>query len=178
MYQLKPDFMKSAIIISLLAFGMNATTKAQCPINDIFVTRDLQTIATIIDNNTDCIKQALAYNPDYANFKIYLDYLYNTSNPWVYHTNPEKEKLFTEFYSKWGKDYPTLLSKAPASDEFYKAINEMVATDPEFFAQNKPTKIPLKYKEWLYVKDLNRKYGVQTVIHAENAAAKIANLPA
>ncbi|MDB5009800.1 MAG: hypothetical protein JWQ06_589, partial [Mucilaginibacter sp.] len=42
----------------------------------------------------------------------------------------------------------------------------------------KPTKIPLKYKEWLYVKDLNRKYGVQTVIHAENAAAKIANLPA
>ncbi|HEY0245653.1 MAG TPA: hypothetical protein VGC01_08830 [Mucilaginibacter sp.] len=155
---------------------MNATTKAQCPINDILVTRDLQTIAAIIDDNTDCIKQALSQNPEYANYKEYLDYLYNTSSPWVYHTNPEKEKMFADFYAKHGAEYPTLLSKAPESADFYKDMQAIVASDPEFFAQSKATKIPLKYKAWLYVKDLNRKYGEQTVLHAENAAGKVANL--
>src|SRR5471030_1960444 len=68
--------MKRVFIVCLLALGMNATTKAQCPINEILVTRDLSTIATMIDNNTECIKQSLAFNPEYANFKMYLDYLY------------------------------------------------------------------------------------------------------
>ena|ERR1700761_1824126 len=169
--------MKRVFIVCLLALGMNATTKAQCPINEILVTRDLSSIASMIDNNTECIKQALVYNPEYSNFKVYLDYLYNTSSPWIYHTNPEKEKLFADFYSKWGKEYPTLLSEMPMNGEFYKAMKEMVATDPAFFKQEKRTLIPSKYKEWLYVQDLNRKYGVNAVIHAENAAAKIANLP-
>jgi hypothetical protein len=169
--------MKRVFIVCLLALGMNATTKAQCPINEILVMRDLSNIANMIDNNTECIKQALVYNPEYTGFKMYLDYLYNTSSPWVYHTNPEKEKLFADFYSKWGKEYPSLRSEMPMNGEFYKAMKEMVATDPAFFKQEKRTLIPSKYKEWLYVQDLNRKYGVNAVIHAENAAAKIANLP-
>jgi hypothetical protein len=168
--------MKRVFTVCLLALGMSAATKAQCPINEILVTRDLQAIAMMIDNNTECIKQALTQNPEYANFKVYIDYLYNTSSPWIYHTNPQKEKLFTDFYSKWGKEYSCLHAAVPVSAEFYKAVDEMVATDPAFFAQNKPTKIPSKYKEWLYVQDLNRKYGVMSVLHAENAAAKIANL--
>jgi hypothetical protein len=166
--------MKSALIIGLLAFSMSA--KAQCPIDDIIGTRDLQTIATMIDNNTDCIKIALATNPEYADFKVYLDYLYNSSRPWVYHTNPDKEKLFSDFYAKWGTLYPNLHADLPVTGEFYKAMKEMVATDPVFFAQNKHSLIPSKYKEWMYVQDLNRKYGTLAVIHAENAAAKIANL--
>ena len=169
--------MKRVFIVCLLALGMNATTKAQCPITEILVTRDLSTIASMIDNNTECIKQELVYNPQYSNFKVYLDYLYNTSSPWIYHTNPQKEKLFADFYAKWGKEYPTLRSDMPMNGEFYKAMKEMVATDPKYFAQNTRTLIPSKYKEWMYVQDLNRKYGVQSVIHAENAAAKIANLP-
>jgi len=169
--------MKRVFIVCLLALGMNATTKAQCPINDILATRDLSTIANMIDNNTECIKQSLAYNPEYANFKLYLDYLYNTSSTWIYHTNPQKEKLFNEFYTKWGKDYPNLKADMPEKGEFYKAMKEMVATDPAYFAQATRTLIPTKYKEWLYVQDLNRKYGVNAVIHAENAAAKIANMP-
>ena len=170
--------MKSALIIVFLAFGLTATTKAQCPINDILATRDLQTIATMIDNNTDCIKQALSTNQEYSNFKVYLDYLYNSSAPWIYHTNPDKEKLFADFYNKWWASYPTLLSKTPTSDEFYKAINEMVATDPEYFKQTRQTKIPVAYKHWMYVQDLTRKYGTAAVLNAENAAAKIANLHA
>jgi len=169
--------MKRVFIVCLMALGMNATTKAQCPITEILVTRDLSTIASMIDNNTECIKQELVYNPQYSNFKVYLDYLYNTSSPWIYHTNPQKEKLFADFYAKWGKEYPTLRSDMPMNGEFYKAMKEMVATDPKYFAQNTRTLIPSKYKEWMYVQDLNRKYGVQSVIHAENAAAKIANLP-
>src|SRR5258708_37174738 len=104
--------MKKALLICLLAFGMSATGKAQCPINEILTTRDPQNIASLIENNTDCIKQSLTQNTDYTGFKVYLDYLYNSSSPWVYHTNPEKEKLFTEFYSKWGKEYPAVRSAA------------------------------------------------------------------
>jgi hypothetical protein len=167
--------MKRTLIICLLAFGMKAA-KAQCPINDILATRDLQIIATMIDNNTDCIKTALSTNPDYYDFKTYLDYMYNASAPWIYHTNPDKEKLFTDFYAKWGKLYPSLHADMPMEGEFYKAMKEMVATDPQYFAQTKRSLIPAKYKEWLYVHDLEAKYGVMTVVHAENAAAKIANL--
>ena len=170
--------MKSVLIVCLLALGMNATTKAQCPINEILVTKDLQTVASMIDNNTECIKQSLAFNPQYQGFKVYVDYLYNSSAPWVYHTNPQKEKLFTDFYAKWGTQYPNLHADLPESGEFYKAMKEMVATDPEFFKQDKRTLIPAKYKEWMYVQDLTRKYGQQAVAHLGNAAAKIANLPA
>ncbi len=166
--------MKNLLVICLLAFSISA--KAQCPINDILVTRDLQAIANMIDNNTDCIKQALVQNPDYENFRLYLDYLYNTSSAWIYHTNPAKEKLFDEFYKTWGEEYPTLRSPAPTSEAFYKAMNAMVATDPAFFEQKKITKIPIKYKQWLYVKDMNRKYGEHAVVSLANAAAKIANL--
>jgi hypothetical protein len=167
--------MKKALLLCLLAFGMNATVNAQCPINDILTTRDPQTITSLIENNTDCIKQALTQNPEYENFKMYLDYIYNTSQAWVYHAYPEKEKQFAEFYNTWGKDYPTMRSPLPESPEFYKAMNAIVATDPAFFEQKKVTKIPLKYMHWLYVKHMNQKYGEQAVLNLTNAAAKIAN---
>lgn len=166
--------MKNILIICLIAFGMKAV--AQCPINDILTTRDPQNIANLIENNTDCIKQSLAQNPDYETFKIYLDYLYNSSKMWIYHTNPDKEKLFTDFYATWGKEYPSLRAPAPTSEGFYTAMQAMVATDPAFFAQGKVTKIPAKYKQWLYVQDMNKKYGVHAIINLANAAAKIANL--
>jgi hypothetical protein len=169
--------MKNALLIGLLVFGVNLTTKAQCPINEILTTRDPQTIASLIDNNTDCIKQALTQNPDYVSFKLYVDYLYNTSSPWIYHTNPDKEKLFAAFYAKWGKDYPTLQSAKPTNEEFYTAMQEMVATDPAFFAQPRATRIPIKYKQWLYVRDITEKYGERNIVLLTNAAAKIANLP-
>ncbi|MDB5117169.1 MAG: hypothetical protein JWQ79_2661 [Mucilaginibacter sp.] len=167
--------MKKVLLVCLVAFGMKAA--AQCPINEILTTRDPQIIASLIENNTDCIKQSLTQNPEYQNFKVYVDYLYNTSSPWVYHTNPDKEKLFNDFYAKWGDAYPTMRSTEPASPEFYKAVQAMVATDPAFFVQKKETKIPVRYKQWLYVKDITRKYGERNVILLTNAAAKIANLP-
>jgi hypothetical protein len=168
--------MKKIVLVCLLAFGMNAAM-AQCPINEILTTRDPSTIANLIDNNTDCIKQALTQNPDYQNYKVYVDYLYNTASPWVYHTNPAKEKLFADFYEKWGKDYPGLHAPKPTSEDFYKAVDAMVATDPVYFAQAKATKIPAKYIQWLYVRDITQKYGERNVIILTNAAAKIANLP-
>jgi hypothetical protein len=168
--------MKKALILCLLAFGINVATKAQCPINDILTTKDPQTIASMIENNTECIRQSLIQNPDFQNFRVYVDYLYNTSSPWIYHTNLQKENLFEDFYNKWGEAYPTMSSLKPENPEFYEAVKTMVATDPAFFAQKKETAIPIKYQQWLYVKTLVAKYGERNVVLLANATAKIANL--
>lgn len=168
--------MKNVFLACVLAFGVTATSKAQCPINEILTTRDIQTVANMIEGNTDCIKQELTQNEEYQGFKAYVDYLYNSTKPWIYHTNPEKEKLFTEFYTKWAKDYPTLNSAAAITDEFKKDMAAMVATDPAYFKQNKATAVPQKYREWLYVQDLKKRYGENKVLSLANAAAKIANL--
>jgi hypothetical protein len=167
--------MKKALMFCLLAFCISVA-KAQCPINEILTTKDPQTIAGLIEGNTDCIKQALTQNPEYQSFRSYVDYLYNTSAPWVYHTNPQKEKLFEDFYNTWGKVYPTMSSAAPVNFEFYAAIKTMIAADPAFFTQKKETKIPIKYQQWLHVKTLVAKYGERNVTLLANAASKIANL--
>ena len=166
--------MKNAILVCLMAFGLKAA--AQCPINEVLTTRDPQNITNLIENNTDCFKQALAQNADYAPFKTYLDYIYNTASDWVYNNYPEKDKQFNEFYAKWGKDYPTMTAKAPEIPEFYRDLAAMVATDPAFFAQKKATKMPLRYMQWLFVKNLKQKYGEQVVVNLANAAGKLANL--
>lgn len=168
--------MKKVLIACALAFGISATTKAQCPINEILTTRDIQNVANMIELNTDCLKAALTQNPEYQSFKTYVDFLYNNSRPWIYHTNPQKEKLFSNFYQKWGKDYPNLASAPPESEEFKKDIAAMIATDPEFFKQKKATAVPQQYKQWLYVQDLNRKYGEDKVLSLAVATSKIANL--
>ena len=168
--------MKKALMLCLLAFGINVATKAQCPINEILTTKDPQTIASLIENNTECIKESLTQIPEFQNFRVYVDYLYNTSRPWIYHTNLQKEKLFTDFYATWGQAYPTMSSTPPADPEFYEAIKTMVATDPAYFTQKKETKIPVKYQQWLYVKNLIAKYGERDVVALANAAGKVANL--
>lgn len=168
--------MKKALVLCLVAFGMSISAKAQCPINEILTTKEPQVIAGLIEANTDCIRQALTQNPEYQGFRVYVDYLYNTSTPWIFHTNLQKEKLFQDFYEKWGQAYPTMSSPAPADEEFYVAIKEMVATDPAYFVQHKETKIPIKYQQWLYVKNLLAKYGERNVMLLANATAKIANL--
>jgi hypothetical protein len=168
--------MKKALMFCLLAFGINMSTKAQCPINDILTTKDPQIIAGLIENNTDCLRQALTQNPEYQNFRVYVDYLYNTSSPWIYHTNLQKEKLFEDFYNTWGEVYPTMSSTTPLNSDFYDAVKAMIATDPAFFIQRKETKVPVKYQQWLYVKNLIAKYGERNIIQLANATAKIANL--
>jgi len=155
---------------------MSISAKAQCPINEILTTKEPQAIASLIDNNVDCIRQSLTQNPEYQNFRVYIDYLYNTSAPWIFHTNLQKEKLFADFYDRWGDAYPTMSSAAPTDLEFYAAIKEMVITDPVFFTQHKETKIPVKYQQWLYVKNLIAKYGERNIVLLANATAKIANL--
>ena len=168
--------MKKVLIACAFAFGISATTKAQCPINEILTTRDIQNVANMIEANTDCIKTALTQNSEYQSFKSYVDFLYNNTRQWIYHTNPQKEKLFGDFYQKWGKDYPSLAVAAPESEEFKKDIAAMIATDPEFFKQKKATTVPQQYKQWLYVQDLNRKYGENKVLSLAVATSKIANL--
>ena len=84
--------------------------------------------------------------------------------------------MFSDFYQKWGKDYPSLAVAAPESEEFKKDIAAMVATDPQFFKQKKATAVPQQYKQWLYVQDLNRKYGEDKVLSLAVATSKIANL--
>lgn len=168
--------MKRILILCLVAFGMSMPAKAQCPINEILTTKQPQAIATLIEANTDCIRQALTQSAEYRNFRVYVDYLYNTSIPWIFHTDLQKEKLFQDFYTTWGTAYPTMSSPAPVDPEFYAAIKEMVATDPAYFTQRKDTKIPIKYQQWLYVKNLVAKYGERNIILLANAAAKIANL--
>lgn len=168
--------MKRALMFCLVAFGMSISAQAQCPINEILTTKEPQVIATMIEANTDCIRQALTQNPEYQNFRVYVDYLYNTSAPWIYHSNLQKEKLFQDFYATWGQAYPTMSSAAPTDPNFYAALKEMVATDPAYFTQRKETKIPIKYKQWLYVKNLIAKYGERNVVLLANATSKIANL--
>jgi hypothetical protein len=170
--------MKKALMLCLVAFGVNVAAKAQCPINEILTTKEPQAIASLIEANTDCITQALTQGSEYQSFRVYVDYLYNTSSPWIFHTNPEKEKLFEDFYASWGKAYPTMSSPAPADPQFDAAIKTMIATDPGYFAQRRVTKIPVKYQQWLYVKNLVAKYGERNVMALANATAKIANLPA
>ncbi len=167
--------MKNVFLACLLALGLSVA-KAQCPITEILTTSDVQVVANMIESNTDCIKQSLTQNPEYQNFKIYVDRLYNGASPWIYHTYPVKEKLFNEFYAKWGKEYPNLKSTVPTSDEFKKDVAAMIATDPKFFAQIKPTDMPVRYKQWLYVQDLNKRYGENKVLSLANATSKIANL--
>ncbi|MFD0751327.1 hypothetical protein ACFQZS_14345 [Mucilaginibacter calamicampi] len=166
--------MKNAIFVCLMAFGLQAT--AQCPINEVLTTRSPQNITNLIENNTECFKQALTQNPEYAAFKTYLDYIYNTAADWIYNSYPEKDKQFNEFYAKWGKDYPTMTSPAPNIPEFYRELAAMVAADPQFFKQVRPTKMPLRYMQWVFVKNLKQKYGEQVVVNLANAAGKLANL--
>lgn len=168
--------MKKRLLLCLVAFGFGLAARAQCPISDILTTKEPQAIAALIDANTDCLQQALTQNPDYQNFRVYVDYIYNTSTPWIFHTNPQKEELFQDFYAKWGKVYPSMKSPMPDDPEFYAAIKEMIATDPTYFIQRKETKIPVKYQQWLYVKNLIAKYGERNVVALANATAKIANL--
>src|SRR4051812_39740713 len=131
--------MKKVLIICLLALGFNVA-KAQCPINDILTNKDPLVIAGLIEANTDCLKQSLTQSPEYASIRVYIDYVYNTSAPWIYHTNPQKEKLFEEFYETYGSIYPTISSNMPDNHDFYEAIKTMVATDPDYFAQKKETR--------------------------------------
>jgi hypothetical protein len=114
--------MKKVLLVCLLAFSMNAV--AQCPIDEILTTRDPQNIATLIENNTDCIKQSLTQNPEYQNFKVYIDYLYNTSSPWVYHTNPEKEKIFNNFYATWARPIQVYIHRRPHPRDFTKPYRQ------------------------------------------------------
>lgn len=169
--------MKKVFLTCLVALGMAATTKAQCPINEILTTRDIQNVANMIESNTECIKQVLTQDEEYASVKGYLDYLYNSTKVWIYHTNPEKEKLFSDFYHRWEKQYPTLNSAAAITDEFKADMAALVATDPAYFKQVKETAVPQRYKEWLYVQDLKKRYGEGKVIALSVAASKIANLP-
>jgi hypothetical protein len=166
--------MKNVIFVCLMAFGLKAA--AQCPINEVLTTRSPQNITSLIENNTECFKQALTNNIEYASFKNYLDYIYNTASDWIYNAYPEKEKQFNEFYAKWGKEYPTMTSPAPNIPEFYRDLAAMVATDKTFFSQTKATKMPLRYMQWLFVKNLKQKYGDQVVTNLANAAGKLANL--
>jgi hypothetical protein len=168
--------MKKLLIIFLLAVSFNAV-KAQCPINDLLSNKDPLVIAGLIEANTDCIKQTLTQNPEYANIKVYIDYVYNKSAPWIYHTNPAKEKLFAEFYQNWSSAYPTVTSNVPDNADFYRALAAMVKTDPDYFEQKKETRIPVKYQQWLFVKGLIEKHGERNVSILANAASKIANLP-
>jgi hypothetical protein len=168
--------MKKVFIVCLLALGMNAA-KAQCPINDILTNKDPLVIAGLIEANTDCLKQTLTQSPEYASVRVYVDYVFNTSAPWIFHTNLPKEKLFEDFYVTWGNAYPSVNSNQPDNQEFYDALKVMVATDPDYFVQKKETRIPVKYQQWLYVKGLNAKYGERNVTILAKAASKITNLP-
>lgn len=168
--------MKRMFIIFLLAMGFNAA-KAQCPVNEILSTKDPLVIAGLIEANTDCLKQTLTQNPEYTSIRVYVDYVFNTSAPWIYHTNLQKEKLFEDFYQTWSNAYPSVTSNLPENKEFYEAVKEMVKTDPDYFTQKKETRVPLKYQQWLYVKGLKEKYGERNLNILANAAAKIANLP-
>ncbi len=169
--------MKKLFFIFLLAIAFNAA-KAQCPINEILSSKDPLVIAGLIEANTDCIKQTLIQSPEYTNVKVYIDYVYNISAPWIYHTNLVKEKLFEEFYEKWSSIYPSVNANLPDSKEFYEAVADMVETDQEYFAQKKETRVPVKYQQWLYVKGLKEKYGERNINILANAAAKITNLKA
>lgn len=168
--------MKKGLFICLLALSIGSA-KAQCPINDILTNKDPLVIAGLIEANTDCLKQSLTQSPEYASIKVYIDYVFNTSAPWIYHTNQQKEKLFEEFYETYGSIYPTINANLPESHEFYEAITTMIATDPEYFVQKKETRVPIKYQQWLYVKGLMSTYGERNVTILANAASKIANLP-
>ena len=69
-----------------------------------------------------------------------------------------------------------MTSKAPEIPEFYRDLAAMVAADKAFYAQTKATKMPLRYMQWLFVKNLKQKYGEEAVINLANAAGKLANL--
>jgi hypothetical protein len=169
--------MKKFIVIFLIAFAMIFKNNAQCPISELIFATDLETMANLIDENTDCFKEKLQ-QPDFVKYKKFVDYLYNNSYPWVYHTNQSKEKLFENFYKNYGGlAWPTITSPKPClTDQFYVAISNMVATDTAFFAKKDANGIPLKYIQWLRVRSLKQKYGEASVNHLMASVSKIANL--
>ncbi len=148
--------------------------RAQC-IEQLILSTTLDEISDIIDNNVSCIKETLN-KKEYKKFRFKVNYLYKTSFIWVYHKNPEKERLFNIFYQTYGYLYPSLNSIKPNSGIFYDALKEIVASDPKYFYQTQKTNIPLKYIQWMRVKGLKEKFGEASVIRLMQSASKIVDL--
>ncbi|MEI7688753.1 MAG: hypothetical protein WCI91_01050 [Candidatus Nomurabacteria bacterium] len=168
--------MKKVYFFSLLITGIlyGNVGRAQC-IEKLILSTTLDEISDVIDNNVSCIKETLN-NQKYEKFKFKINYLYKTSYIWVYHKNPEKERLFNKFYQTYGYLYPSLLSIKPTSGIFYDALNEMIASDPKYFSQIQKTNIPLKYIQWMRVKGLKEKFGEASVIRLMQSASKIIDM--
>ena len=169
--------MKRLLLLPFAVFTLICGISAQCPIGEIISTPSLDTMANLIDQNTDCIKATLL-KPGYEKYKTMVDDLYNSSYQWVYHTQPQKERMFEDFYEKYGKVWPTINSERPSEADdsgFYAALKKMIATDLSFFKETEDG-IPLPYKKWLRVRGLCQQYGAQSFKHLMDSAAKIANL--
>ena len=165
---------KLMIIIFGLVLTVSQKVSAQqdCPIEKLIFATDLETMANLIDSNTLCFKEKIKGN-DYKTFRVYINYLYKSSCPWVYHTNPEKEYLFVKFYEKYGYLYPQITAPKPNSPEFYVALKILTATDPKYFYQKTETRIPIKYTQWLRVQGLRNKFGEKSLLHLMEAVSKI-----
>lgn len=162
------------LIITIIVLLTGLSTRSQCSFSDLFYAQNPDTMAALIDSNVYCYREMLS-RPGMYEHRTYINNLYNGAYPWVYHTNPVKEKLFEEFYEKWGYKYPTLLSPLPTDSDYYDAINSMVATDTKYFTST--TKhMPLQYLQWLRVRDMVKKYGTKSVNRLMKSAAQITNL--
>ena len=136
------------------------------------VAPDLKTSAKLLCDNADYFTKQF----DTGSLQSYLwfvVYTYNASYPWVYHTDPDKEKRFEEFYQEYGKLYPTFISPLPSDPKFYDALNDMVILDPIYFEQTRETPIPLKYLNWLQVKNLTEECGKENILCLMEAASKM-----
>ena len=150
------------ITLLLVAFIWMYECKAQCPISEVIAAYNAgaDSTARLIDKNTDCIRQILQ-KPGNSKYQTMVDNLYRSSSPWVYHTDTSKEKMFVNFYGKWGKIWPTVTTTKPEksqNQDFYTAIDALTATDPSFFKE-KDDGVPVNYINWLAVQSLNKKFG-------------------
>ena len=165
--------MKKTIFCIVLLVFFVTISKAQC-IEQLAMSTNPDEICDVINSNVSCLRETLNRN-EYRAYKVKINYLYTSSYPWVYHTNPEKEKLFNNFYDRFGYLYPSLISAKPTNPEFYQALKEIIATDPNYFKQVQETKIPIKYIQWMRVKGMCNKFGDASIVRLMQSASKIVN---
>jgi len=138
----------------------------------IMTSFDFDEIASLIEENAPGIKKSLQ-NGKYVEFKKVVNRLYNTSAPWVYHTDPH-EKMFIDFYNKVGHLYPKPTSPKPEGI-FAEELALMVSKKPKYLAKRNSKGIPLKYHHWLTVHYMREEYGNATVLKLMKATSKIVN---
>lgn len=122
--------------------------------------RNSDKIINVLDKNKTAFRKFLEITKNLGAARE----LYGREMIWVEHSKPDKEKLFLEFFSKYGHlaDFPYNGDTAQVSVVFWSDMEKIIKSDPIFFnyTENYPLR---KYREWLFVHRWKNRLGEVTM---------------